>query len=123
MKRLQNIAAFKTANKELAEAMRILQREFDNIYRHSEGGGGTTVVGGVTVTSSGVSAAELQSVSNAVAALSLTVESLATQLTQVPMYYETVGTPPAGLGKNGDTAFDTVGRLRYKKEENVWVGQ
>jgi hypothetical protein len=58
-----------------------------------------------------------------VSALSLQIVSLQTQLEGMPKHYEYAGEPPASLGVNGSTCWDTVNLMTYSKAGGVWRQQ
>jgi hypothetical protein len=56
-------------------------------------------------------------------ALQAQIDALQAQINAKGDHYELTAPPPASLGKNGDTAFDSVGGFGYKKEGGLWTGQ
>ncbi len=53
-------------------------------------------------------------------AVNASISSLSAQIAAMPEYLSGAGEPAAGLGKNGDTYWDTVGLMGYRKMGGSW---
>jgi hypothetical protein len=67
----------------------------------------------VTVTTETSATVDLSSINSQLSALS-------SQIALLPAYLSGAGTPTAGVGKNGDTYWDTVGLVEYRKLGGTW---